>query len=84
MTEPIKPRVLWLWKNFVNGRPEYLAFDNPFPCNPNGDPLTLGQPCGYAVFKPSFNGRPEVSNEEVLRQVVATIHWNRRVEESNE
>ena len=34
---------LWLWKNFVDGRPEYWAFDNPYPCvNGGGDPLTLG------------------------------------------
>ena len=50
-------RKLWLWKNFVDGRPEYWAFDNPYPTNlDNGDPQTLGQPCGYAIFKPSRDG----------------------------
>ena len=45
---------LWLWKNFVDGRPEYWAFDNPYPCHgSHGDPMTLGEPCGYAIFKES-------------------------------
>lgn len=59
---------LWLWKNFVNGVPEYWAFDNPYPINmTDGDPQTLGKPCGYAIFKESRNGRPDVSDEEVIR-----------------
>ena len=65
--EPVK---LWLWKNFVNGRPEYWAFDNPFPCLvENGDPLTVGEPCGWAFLKPSVNGRPERSEQEVINTV---------------
>ena len=65
---------LWLWKNFVDGRPEYWAFDNPFPINlDNGDPQTLGGPCGYALFKPSRVGRTDVSDEEVLRRMDAAI-----------
>lgn len=61
---------LWLWKNFVNGRPEYWAFDNPYPTHMNcGDPQTLGEPCGYAIFKPSRNGRPDVSEERVLAAI---------------
>jgi hypothetical protein len=64
------PKKLWLWKNFVNGRPEYWAFDNAFPVNmDNGDPQTLGEPCGYAIFKPSRQGRADVSEEEVLRRI---------------
>jgi hypothetical protein len=64
------PRKLWLWKNFVDGRPEYWAFDNPFPIHlTDGDPQTLGEPCGYALFKPSRQGRTDVSEEEVLRRV---------------
>lgn len=63
---------LWLWKNFVDGRPEYWAFDNPYPVNLNdGDPQTLGEPCGYAIFKPSRHGRTDVSEERVLRAVLA-------------
>jgi hypothetical protein len=66
----VEPTKLWLWKNFVDGKPEYWAFDNPFPINLNdGDPQTLGQPCGYAVFKPSRQGRTDVSEEQVLRDI---------------
>jgi len=58
---------LWLWKNFVDGKPEYWAFDNPFPIYmDNDDPQTLGEPCGYAIFKESRNGRPNVEDIEVL------------------
>ena len=65
--EPVK---LWLWKNFVDGKPEYWAFDNAFPINLNdGDPQTLGEPCGYAWLKPSRQGRFDVSDEEVLSAV---------------
>lgn len=61
---------LWLWKNFVDGKPEYWAFDNPFPINlSDGDPQTLGEPCGYAIVKPSRQGRTDVSEEEVLRRM---------------
>jgi hypothetical protein len=54
---------LWLWRN---GPHEFWAFDNPYPCHPDGDPLTLGEPVGYAFFKESINGRPDVSEEEVI------------------
>lgn len=61
---------LWLWKNFVDGKPEYWAFDNPYPAESlHGDGLTLGEPCGYAIFKPSVNGRPDRSIEYVLDQI---------------
>ena len=64
---------LWLWKNFVDGRPEYWAFDNPYPCHPNCDPITLGEPCGYAIFKPSTLSRSHLdwTDEQVLRAVAA-------------
>jgi hypothetical protein len=45
---------LWLWKN---GPGEFWAFDNLHPCYPDGDPMTLGEPVGYAVFKRSVDGR---------------------------
>lgn len=57
---------LWLWRN---GPYEFWAFDNPYPCHPNGDPKTLGEPVGYALVKPSINGRPEVSDDEVMKHV---------------
>ena len=65
-----QPTKLWLWKNFVDGRPEYWAFDNPFPVHMDcGDPQTLGEPCGYAIFKLSRHGRTDVSEAEVLRRI---------------
>lgn len=61
---------LWLWKNFVDGKPEYWAFDNPYPCQPGGgDPLTLGEPCGYAIVKESTQGRFDVSEAEVIAAI---------------
>ena len=57
---------LWLWKN---GSHEFWAFDNPYPCHPNGDPITLGEPCGYALVKQSVNGRPDMPEDEVLRKM---------------
>ena len=60
---------LWLWRNHVDGRPEYWAFENPFPVHENGDPQTLGEPCGYALLKPSHNGRPDVGDEVVIRKI---------------
>lgn len=66
-------KILWLWQNFVDGKPEYWAFDNPFPTRMDcGDPQVLGEPCGYAIFKESCRGRPDVSDEEVLRRMLAT------------
>ena len=65
--EPVK---LWLWKNFEDGRPEYWAFDNPYPTNLyDGDPQTLGQPCGYAIFKESRDGSCGRTEEQVLREM---------------
>ncbi len=68
MSEPTK---FWLWKNFVNGRPEYWAFTNPYPCHSNGDPMVLGQPCGYAILKDSKLGERhrDWNEEEVLTAI---------------
>ena len=67
LEEKLKQK-LWLWKNFVDGKPEYWAFDNPFPIHlDSGDPQVLGEPCGYAIFKESRQGRTDVSEKEVLR-----------------
>jgi len=69
-SETEAPKRLWLWKNFVDGRPEYWAFDNPYPCVPGGgDPLTLGEPCGYAIVKDSTQGRTDVSDDEVIAAI---------------
>jgi hypothetical protein len=40
---------LWLWKNGDH----YLAFDNAYPCQPDGDPMTLGEPAAIAFLRPS-------------------------------
>jgi hypothetical protein len=67
-----EPAKLWLWKNFVDGKPEYWAFDNPYPTNlEDGDPQTLGQPCGYAIFKPSRDGSNGRTEEQVLREMAS-------------
>jgi hypothetical protein len=61
----------WLWKNFEDGRPEYWAFDNAFPDHLDcGDPQTIGEPCGYALFKPSRKGR-DASDDEILSRIRA-------------
>lgn len=61
---------LWLWRNFVDGNPEYWAFDNPYPKNlDNADPQTLGEPCGYAIFKPSRSGRTDWTHESVVQAI---------------
>lgn len=70
---PAEPQRLWLWKNFVDGRPEYWAFDNAYPINmDNGDPQTLGVPCGYALFKPSRAART-VPDEQVLQEIARAL-----------
>lgn len=69
MTKQSAPTKLWLWKNVVDGRPEYWAFDNPYPCHESGDPMTLGEPCGYALVKESVNGRPDVPAEKVIEAI---------------
>ena len=50
---PVDGQRFWLWKNFVDGKQEYWAFDNLYPTHDGGDPMTLGEPCGYAIFKAS-------------------------------
>ena len=66
---------VWLWKNFVDGRPEYWAFDNPYPCHENGDPMTLGEPCGYAILRQSINGRPDVSEVQVVEDIKKALKY---------
>ena len=63
------PERLWLWRNFVDGEPQYWAFDNAYPCFPNGDPITRGEPCGYALVKQSTKGRHDVSDEQVIAAI---------------
>ncbi len=43
---------LWLWKNGDH----FLAYAHEYPCiEPDGDPATLGEPFGYAIFKVSYD-----------------------------
>lgn len=70
---PSQPSKFWLWKNFIGGEPQYLAFDNPYPTYlDSGDPQTLGEPCGYALLKPSRNGRPGVDENAVIERIKTT------------
>ncbi|WP_428414442.1 hypothetical protein [Methylibium sp.] len=48
---------LWMWQNGDH----FLAFRHLYPCfSPGGDPMTLGEPFGRAIFKHSHNrqGKP--------------------------
>lgn len=47
-----KPTKLWLWKD----GDRLLAFDNPCPTYGGGDPMTLGEPIGVAIFTSSTPG----------------------------
>lgn len=43
---------LWLWRNGDH----FLAFAHEYPCyEPGGDPMTLGEPAGYALFRQSHD-----------------------------
>lgn len=56
--EKAAPTKLWLWRN---GPHEFWAFEHCYPIHmDNDDPQTLGEPCGYAIVKPSRSGRPPV------------------------
>jgi hypothetical protein len=40
---------LWLWRNGDH----FLAFAHEFPTYGGGDPMTLGEPVGVAIFRVS-------------------------------
>lgn len=71
------PMKLWLWRNFVDGDPQYWAFESPFPTYENGDPITLGSPAGYAIVKPCVDGRDGRTDESVVEEI------KRALEKSN-
>lgn len=41
---------VWLWKNGDH----YLGYTHLYPCDGNGDPLTLGEPVGKVFIKSSL------------------------------
>ena len=43
----LEGQTLWLWRNGNH----FWAFDNPYPCYENGDPMTLGEPTTTAILK---------------------------------
>lgn len=56
-SDPADGEQLWLWRNGDH----FLAFRHLYPCySPGGDPMTLGEPFGRAIFKHSHNreGKP--------------------------
>ena len=66
---------LWLWRN---GPGRYWAFNNPYPCRPDGgDPLVLGEPVGVAEFLQSTNGNPD-EDESIAETAIAALDPSRR------
>lgn len=63
---------LWLWKHFRGGQPEYLAFNNPYPCHQSGDPMVIGEPCGFILGAVTLakNARPEKTDDEVIAAIL--------------
>lgn len=59
---------LWLWRD----GDDFIAFTHEFPCYPNGDPMTLGEPAARARFvlshphKPRADGVPEICRKLVV------------------
>jgi hypothetical protein len=50
--EAVAGEKLWLWKNGDH----YLAYRHLYPCfTPGGDPMTLGEPVGYALIRESHD-----------------------------
>lgn len=70
---------LWLWRNFVDGRPEYWAFDNAFPTFDGGDPMVIGEPCGYALLLESTPSPRRISTTDA--EVIAAIRLSRGYDE---
>jgi hypothetical protein len=64
---------LWVWRNFSATKRELWVFDNPFPVYmDSGDPQTIGEPYGYALFKPSRRGRADITDEQAMEQMMRT------------
>lgn len=65
---------LWLWRHHDH----FLAFTHQYPCfTPGGDPMTLGPPVGYAVFRVSHDraaAQPGGSNNDQVSTGNKTTH----------
>lgn len=76
-------RKLWLWK----AGDHFLAFDNEYPCyEGGGDPLTLGEPIGWAALQDSDdpNGKNAIRSlairlldEIMAAQTHYATEWNK-------
>ena len=51
MTQTTK--TLWLWRINNNA---YVAYDNPYPVDENGDPKVVDEPVATAIYAPSVPG----------------------------
>lgn len=50
--QTLPPEKLWLWNNGDH----FLAYRHEYPCyETGGDPLTVGEPIGYAILYPSYD-----------------------------
>jgi len=64
---------LWVWRNFSATKRELWVFDNPFPVYMDSDdPQTIGEPYGYAIFKPSRRGRADITDEQAEERMMRT------------
>ncbi len=71
-------RRLWLWRNGDH----FWAFDHLYPGRTDcGDPATLGEPAGWAIWKPS-RGDPRDNDPAEIKRAEDGIRrgWNRRPE----
>lgn len=68
--EPVEK--LWLWKNGDH----YLAYEHEYPCyEQGGDPLTVGEPIGYALLKPSFGRESMAPTPPTQDKLIAELIW---------
>jgi len=71
---------LWLWKNGDH----FLAYAHEYPCiEPDGDPATLGEPFGYAIFKVSYDRQRNDHQSPRDRETAQLQRSNPRRGESN-
>lgn len=67
---------LWLWKNSTPKHPhEFWAFNTPYPLDANGDPLVMGVPVGYALFKESDDGSAGRTEADALRGIDRAVRY---------